>query len=211
MLLRAAVESGLDGMVGESAAGRCLDGLPVRADVADPGRRRGLGGRRGGTARRADKVADGAAFLERVHAVYADPSAPTRDELLLRDGRVFDRYGTPLHGPEGGYLGWAWYFRDVTAERAAARLAVEAGNRFAALARTLQQSLLPPHLPDVPGLEIAARYCPGGGGVEVVGDFYDVFQTGPATGPWSSATSAARGSRRPRSPRWPATRSGRRR
>jgi phosphoserine phosphatase RsbU/P len=41
----------------------------------------------------------------------------------------------------------------------------------------LQDSLLPPLLPDVPGAEIAARYLPGSDVVDVVGDFYDVFQT----------------------------------
>lgn len=41
-------------------------------------------------------------------------------------------------------------------------------------ATTLQRSLLPAGLPVVPGLEIATRYAPGGGG-EVGGDWYDVF------------------------------------
>jgi serine phosphatase RsbU (regulator of sigma subunit) len=45
----------------------------------------------------------------------------------------------------------------------------------AELARTLQQSLLPPSLPSIPGLELAASYHPAGQGVEVGGDFYDVF------------------------------------
>lgn len=182
LLLRAAVESGLDGMVVVSAAGRMIsmnhlfvDMWPIPPDVV------ASGDDDAALASVLDKVVDPAAFLERVHAVYADPSAPIRDELLLRDGRVFDRYGTPLLAPDGSYLGWAWYFRDVTAERDAAREAIEAGERFATLARTLQESLLPPHLPDVPGLEIAARYLPGGTGVDVVGDFYDVFQTDPTT------------------------------
>jgi PAS domain S-box-containing protein len=47
-----------------------------------------------------------------------------------------------------------------------------------AIARTLQESLLPPHLPAIPGLELAARYRPAGEGNEVGGDFYDVFATG---------------------------------
>ena len=34
--------------------------------------------------------------------------------------------------------------------------------RERAVAEALQQSLLPPRLPDVPGLEIACRYEPGG-------------------------------------------------
>ena len=44
------------------------------------------------------------------------------------------------------------------------------------IARTLQQSLLPPHLPEIPGLEVAGRYRAAGEGNEVGGDFYDVFQ-----------------------------------
>lgn len=47
------------------------------------------------------------------------------------------------------------------------------------VARTLQASLLPPHLPAVPGLDVAADYRPAGKGVEVVGDFYAVFAHGP--------------------------------
>jgi len=47
----------------------------------------------------------------------------------------------------------------------------------AAVARTLQRSLLPPVLPDVPGIDIAARYVAAGEGNEVGGDFYDCFPT----------------------------------
>jgi serine phosphatase RsbU (regulator of sigma subunit) len=42
------------------------------------------------------------------------------------------------------------------------------------LARTLQDSLLPPQLPGVPGVQVAARYQ-AAGTVEVIGDFYDLF------------------------------------
>jgi PAS domain S-box-containing protein len=46
------------------------------------------------------------------------------------------------------------------------------------IARTLQQSLLPVELPDIPGVETAARFRPTGEGNDVGGDFYDVFETG---------------------------------
>ncbi|MDQ1402438.1 MAG: hypothetical protein QOG03_754, partial [Actinomycetota bacterium] len=45
------------------------------------------------------------------------------------------------------------------------------------VALTLQQSLLPPALPDIPGIEIVARYRPLTEGAEIGGDFYDLFET----------------------------------
>lgn len=44
-----------------------------------------------------------------------------------------------------------------------------------ALARTLQQTLIPPTDPQVPGLEVATAYRPATEGLLVGGDFYDVF------------------------------------
>jgi phosphoserine phosphatase RsbU/P len=43
------------------------------------------------------------------------------------------------------------------------------------LADTLQRSLLPSHLPSIPGVQVAARYRPGGGSALVGGDTYDVM------------------------------------
>jgi phosphoserine phosphatase RsbU/P len=48
--------------------------------------------------------------------------------------------------------------------------------RARALARTLQQTLIPPSPPTIPGIDIAAEYRPAGTGDEVGGDFYDIFQ-----------------------------------
>jgi PAS domain S-box-containing protein len=69
---------------------------------------------------------------------------------------------------------------EILAQRAS--LAVENARLYeehSHIARTLQRSLLPPALPDVPGLELAARYRAAGVQNEVGGDFYDVFH-GPA-------------------------------
>lgn len=51
-----------------------------------------------------------------------------------------------------------------------------------ALARTLQQTLIPPRTPAIPHLDVAAEYRPAGDGAEVGGDFYDIFQV--ADGDW---------------------------
>ena len=69
------------------------------------------------------------------------------------------------------------------AEELARRCAIAIDNarlfsERAYIARTLQQSLLPSELPDIPGIEAAARFRPVGEGNEVGGDFYDLFETG---------------------------------
>jgi serine phosphatase RsbU (regulator of sigma subunit) len=48
--------------------------------------------------------------------------------------------------------------------------------------RALQRSLLPPELPDIPGMDLAAAYEAAGKENEVGGDFYDVFEV--AGGRW---------------------------
>jgi phosphoserine phosphatase RsbU/P len=73
----------------------------------------------------------------------------------------------------------------LEAEREARVRAEEAERHASRLAETLQQSLLPPQLPDVPHLDVAATYRAGGEGVDVGGDFYDVFEL--ADGTWGLA------------------------
>ena len=66
--------------------------------------------------------------------------------------------------------------------RLAARLTVEReeGLRHQAeeLAEALQASLLPPRPPDIPQMELASRYLAGVSGLQVGGDFFDVFRLG---------------------------------
>jgi PAS domain S-box-containing protein len=45
------------------------------------------------------------------------------------------------------------------------------------IARVLQRSLLPPHLPEIPGVEVGAEYLSVGEASEVGGDFYDLINT----------------------------------
>lgn len=58
-----------------------------------------------------------------------------------------------------------------------ASVAIENAERFEqehSVAEALQRGLLPTSLPSVPGVRVAARYRPGGGGASVGGDWYDV-------------------------------------
>jgi PAS domain S-box-containing protein len=72
-----------------------------------------------------------------------------------------------------------WSLIEALAQRIA--LAVDSALQYqerAYVARTLQQSLLPGTLPNVPGAEVAAEYVAAGEGMEVGGDFFDVFAVG---------------------------------
>ncbi len=135
----------------------------------------------------------------------ADPR--TRENPSIEAMGVAAWAGYPVFGPDGDVLGTfcvvdtrtrAWTAQDErvletlsesVSREIALRMAVDAerGARTAAdaLARSLQASLLPPHLPQVPGVAVAARYAPAGAGTELVGDFYDVFEVGD--GGWGVA------------------------
>jgi PAS domain S-box-containing protein len=63
-------------------------------------------------------VADPGRFLERVEHLYGHPEEDSRDEVRLKDGRCLDRHSAPVRGADGQVVARAWFFRDVTAEKA---------------------------------------------------------------------------------------------
>jgi PAS domain S-box-containing protein len=120
--------------------------------------------------------------------VLATPNRELRD--VLRRLHVRSSIIVPLRG-RSGILGALQLVQaesekryapaDVQlAEAVAARVAIALENarlyeREREIAGTLQQSLLPPHLPEVPGIELAHRYWTAGDTALVGGDFYDVI------------------------------------
>ena len=68
----------------------------------------------------ASKVADPLSFFERINSLYAKPHDASRDEIVLTDGRILDRYSAPILGDQGQNFGRVWYFRDVTSKRKSA-------------------------------------------------------------------------------------------
>ena len=129
----------------------------------------------------------------------------TRDHPAVAPMKIGAWAGYPILGPGGEVLGsmcvidenpHAWQPAELAA---LATLARAVGNEInlrgslataresllvsETLARSLQDSLLPPVLRPVPGLDVAASYQPAAGGATVVGDFYDLFN---AQGPWWS-------------------------
>jgi PAS domain S-box-containing protein len=65
------------------------------------------------------KIADPRAFLQRVEHLYEHRRETSQDEIILNDGRTFDRYSAPMFGSEERYYGRVWYFRDITKRKKA--------------------------------------------------------------------------------------------
>jgi PAS domain S-box-containing protein len=100
---------------------------------------------------------------------------------------------------------FAGFLRDITERQRAqdelaellvreheARVRAETAEREArSISDALQRSLLPPHLPSVPSVELGAGYLAGGEGLDVGGDFYDIFDLGD--GHWGIAIGDVRG------------------
>jgi PAS domain S-box-containing protein len=97
---------------------------------------------------------------------------------LLARGRTIGAITLISSGPERRYGE-----EDLAlAEDLAYRCALAADNARlyrdrSEIARVLQRSLLPPHLPEIPGVEVGAEYLPVGEANEVGGDFYDLINT----------------------------------
>lgn len=121
---------------------------------------------------------------------------PSRRELLREIG-LHSLIVMPLIA-HGRTLGAIWFamaetphtYGPVDADLAQelarrAALAVDNARLFrerAHVADVLQRTLLPPELPAIPGMEVAARYRAAmGEGTDIGGDFYDVYTTGPGT------------------------------
>jgi serine phosphatase RsbU (regulator of sigma subunit) len=129
----------------------------------------------------------------------------TRDHPSVAPMKIGAWAGYPILGPAGEVLGsmcvidenpHPWQPAELAALGTLARAASNEINLRGtlaaaresllvsqALARSLQDSLLPPVLRPVPGLDVAASYQPAAGGTTVVGDFYDLFHV---RGPWWS-------------------------
>ena len=78
----------------------------------------------------AGQVENSAEFVARVQYLNEHRDAKSREEVLLKDGRVIDRYSAPVTGADRRYYGRVWYFRDITARKQSERMVRDSENRF---------------------------------------------------------------------------------
>jgi sigma-B regulation protein RsbU (phosphoserine phosphatase) len=95
-----------------------------------------------------------------------------------RGTREFEANVFPVTDPTAGTtVGVGATVQEVTDRNRSERYLEELLRDRDRVARALQESLLPPALPEPSGLAFSASYLPAGTGADLGGDFYDVFET----------------------------------
>ncbi len=67
-----------------------------------------------------DRLVNPDEFLKRVQYLYSKRNEKSREEVTFKDGRIIDRYSSPMFGGDERYFGRVWYFRDITESKQAA-------------------------------------------------------------------------------------------
>jgi PAS domain S-box-containing protein len=73
-----------------------------------------------------EQMVNASLFLLRVQYLYEHKHETSREEIVLKNGKIFDRYSSPVFGSDERYYGRIWYFRDITdSKNAAHELSIE--------------------------------------------------------------------------------------
>jgi len=58
-------------------------------------------------------------FAQRIHDLQNNEREKSSDEVFLTDGKILERYSSPLIGADDKYYGRIWYYRDITERKEA--------------------------------------------------------------------------------------------
>ena len=88
------------------------------------------------------RMTDAEAFQRQVAYLYDHPEKSARDELVLKNGRILDRFSAPFKAADGERLGRIWVFHDVTDIRKAEELLRATEERFRMLVEEAPDAIL---------------------------------------------------------------------
>lgn len=64
-----------------------------------------------------EKFANPEEYKIRLQYFFNNPKEKSREDVVLKDGRIFDRYSSPVIDSDGTHHGRIWFFHDVTNRR----------------------------------------------------------------------------------------------
>ncbi len=91
-----------------------------------------------------DLLIDPQEFSNRINYLYEHKEMKSREEILLKDGRILDRYSATIYGLNNKYYGRIWYYRDISQQRLAERKLAESDRLKSAFLTNMSHEIRTP-------------------------------------------------------------------
>jgi PAS domain S-box-containing protein len=92
-------------------------------------------------------LSDADGFVRKADYLHVHGDEKSRDEIELKDGRVFDQYSAPLNDAFGRHYGRIWFFRDISNLKQVEKELKESEGKYRALfecSRDAMMTIAPP-------------------------------------------------------------------
>lgn len=86
------------------------------------------------------QLVDPDGFIKRVLELYKN-RRKSHEKLYFKDGRVFDRHGSPIINEDGAYYGYVWFFRDISDQEASEKALKDSEERLRFMAESMPQKI----------------------------------------------------------------------
>ncbi len=87
-----------------------------------------------------EQLVEPEAFIERVRELYKTRQK-SREKLYFKDGRIFERFGTPIVGDNDTNYGYVWFFRDVSKQEKSEKALLASEERFKLVASVTNDAI----------------------------------------------------------------------